>query len=88
MVTGLFTGLLSPLGLDVVQVSVVVFIFVVTFLSASWIGTVVAAVLRTKLGKTAHGTDVGRALAMIIALPMVTLICGIQFGGNSSLLGR
>ena len=81
VVTGLFAGLLSPLGLDPVQLSVVVVIFLVTFLSGSWIGTVVAAVLRTRLGKTAHGRDVGRALAMVIALPMVALIYGIQFGG-------
>ena len=81
IVTGLFTSLLNPLQLDMFQVAIIVLIFIVTFLSASWIGTVIAAILRTKLGKTAHGKDVGRALAMIIALPMVAFIYAIQFGG-------
>ena len=44
-------------------------------------GSVIAAVLRTKLEKTARGRDIGRALAMIIALPLVALIYAIQFGG-------
>ena len=86
VVIGFFTGLLALRGLDVIQISLTVVIFVVTFLAASWIGTVVAAVLRTKLGRTAHGRDVGRALAMIIALPMVALIYAIQFGGLSQAL--
>ncbi len=85
-VTGIFTGLLAPRGLDLVQISLTVVIFIVTFLSGSWIGTVIAAVLRTKLGRTAHSRDVGRALAMIIALPIVALIYAIQFGGLSQAL--
>ncbi len=86
VVAGAFTGLLAPLGLDVIQISLTVVIFIVTFLSASWIGTVIAAVLRTKLGRTAKGRDVGRALAMIIALPMVALIYALQYGGLSQAL--
>jgi membrane protease YdiL (CAAX protease family) len=81
VVTGLFTAALNPLGLDMVQTAIIIMIFVVTFLSAFWIGTVIAAILRTKLGKTARGRDIGRALAMIIALPLVALIYAIQFGG-------
>jgi hypothetical protein len=59
----------------------IIIIFLVIFLSALWIGTVISAILRTKLGKTARGRDLGRALAMIIALPLVALIYSIQFGG-------
>lgn len=81
IITGLFAGFLSPLGLDSLQLTIIVLIFVITFLSSLWIGTVIAALLRTRLGKTARGKDVGRALAMIIVLPMVALIYGIQFGG-------
>lgn len=81
VITGLLVGFLAPLGLSALQLIIIVLIFVVTFLSAFWIGTVVAAVLRAKLGRTARGKDVGRALAMLLALPMVALIYGIQFGG-------
>lgn len=88
VITGIFTGFLAPRGLDIVQISLTVVVFIVTFLSGSWIGTVIAAVLRTKLGRIAHGKDVGRALAMIIALPMVALIYAIQFGGLSQTLAN
>ena len=81
VITGLFTALLTPLGLDLVQIAIIILIFVVTSLLALWIGTVTAAILRTKLGKTARGKDIGRALAMIIALPLVALLYAIQFGG-------
>ena len=81
VIIGAFVALLSPLGLDLAQMAIILLIFVVTFLSALWIGTVIAVLLRTKLGKTARGRDIGRALAMIIALPLVVLIYAIQFGG-------
>lgn len=81
VITGLFTAALNPLGLDIVQVAIIVLIFVVTLLSAQWIGTVIAALLRTKLWKTARGRDIGRALAMVIALPLIGLVYAIQFGG-------
>ena len=81
VITGSFTAVLTPLGLDMVQIATIIIIFVVTFFSALWIGTIVAAILRTKLGKTARGRDIGRALAMIIALPLVALIYAVQFGG-------
>lgn len=81
VLTGAFTALLNPLGLGLIQTAIIILIFVVTVLSALWIGTVVAVLLRTKLGKTAHGRDIGRALAMIIALPLVALVYVIQYGG-------
>jgi hypothetical protein len=81
VIIGFFTAVLNPLGLDMVQIAIIIIIFVVTFLSALWIGTVIAAILRTRLGKTARGRDIGRALAMIIALPMVALVYAIMYGG-------
>jgi hypothetical protein len=80
VIIGFFTALLNPLGLDMAQNVIIIIIFVVTVLSALWIGTVIAALLRTKLGETARGKDIGRALALIIALPMVALVYAIMYG--------
>ena len=88
IITGGLVALLSPLGLDAIQMAIIVAIFIVIFLSGFWIGSVIAAVLRTKLGKTARGKDIGRALAMIIALPLVALVYAIQFGGLPSALAN
>jgi ABC-type Na+ efflux pump permease subunit len=73
VIMGAFNAALNPLGLDVMQMTIITLIFLVTLLSALWIGTVIAALLRTKLAKTVRGRDVGRVLAMIIALPLVFL---------------
>jgi len=81
VVIGFFTAVLKPLGLDLLQTTIIILIFVVTILSAIWVGTLIAALLRTKLGKTARGRDVGRALAMLVALPLVAIYYSIQFGG-------
>jgi hypothetical protein len=81
VIAGFFTAVLNPLGLDLVQIAIVIIIFVVTFFSALWIGTVIAAILRTRLGKTARGKDIGRALALIIALPMIAIMYAIMGGG-------
>jgi len=81
VIIGFFTAVLNPLGLDLVQVAIIIIIFVVTFLSALWIGTVIAAILRTRLGKTARGKDIGKALALLIALPMVGIMYAIMGGG-------
>lgn len=81
VIAGVFTAALRPLGLGVVQVAIVILVFVLVFISASWIGTVIAAVLRTRLGETGKGRDIGKALSFVIALPLVALIYAIQFGG-------
>ena len=81
VIAGFFTAALNPLGLDIVQTAIIILIFVVTLLSGLWIGTVITALLRTSLGKTARGRDIGRALALAIALPLVALVFAIQFGG-------
>ena len=86
VITGTFTALLNPLGLDAVQNVIIIIVFVITFLSAIWIGTVIAAVLRTKLGKTVRGKDVGRALSVVIALPMIAVIYAIIGGGLTEAL--
>jgi hypothetical protein len=81
LITGTFTALLKPLGLDIIQNIVIIVTFIITFLSALWIGTVIAAILRTKLGKTVRGKDVGRALSVILALPMIAVVYVIIGGG-------
>lgn len=80
IITGFFTALLNPLNLSVIQITIIIFIFVIIFLSALWIGTVIAALLRTRLGRTAHGRDIGRGLAMILALPLVALFYILSYG--------
>lgn len=80
VIAGLFTAALNPLGLDLIQIAIIIMIFVVTFLSALWIGNVIVAFLRTKFGKTARGKDIGKALSMILALPLIALIYAIMGG--------
>jgi hypothetical protein len=81
VIAGFFTAVLQPLGLDLLQIAVTALIFVVTFLSALWIGTVLAALVRTKFAKTARGKDVGKALSLILALPMIAVMYAIMGGG-------
>jgi hypothetical protein len=81
VIGGLFTAILTPLGLGWLQLAIVVMVFVLTFLSALWIGTVIAAILRTRLGHVARGKDMGRALSVIIVLPLIALMYAI-FGGS------
>lgn len=81
VIAGFFTAVLNPLGLDMAQNAIIIIIFVLTFFSALWIGTVIAAILRTKLGKTARGKDIGKALALVIALPLIAIMYAIMGGG-------
>ena len=81
VVTGTFTAFLTPLGLDMAQIAIIIAVFVITFLSAFWIGVVIAAVIGTKLGKIARGKDIGRALAVVIVLPMIAVLYAIIGGG-------
>jgi len=77
---GLFTALLVPLGLSPLQTALIIFLALVTCLSSFWVGTVLAAVARTTLGRTAKGKDIGKALSFILVLPLVALMYGIMFG--------
>ena len=81
VITGFFTALLFPLEFDMIQITITIIIFVVISLSAFWIGTVIAALLRTKLGRLARGKDVGRALAFILVLPVLALYFALVSGG-------
>ncbi|TRO59746.1 hypothetical protein E2P64_02665 [Candidatus Bathyarchaeota archaeon] len=81
ILTGTFTAFLTPLGLDMAQIAIIIAVFVILFLSAFWIGVVVAAVLGTKLGKIARGKDLGRALSVIIVLPIIAVMYAIIGGG-------
>ncbi len=81
VIAGFFTAALQPLGLGVIQTAITVIIFVVTFLSALWIGTLIAALVRTKFAKTARGKDIGKALSFVLALPMIALMYAIIGGG-------
>ncbi|MCW4036069.1 MAG: hypothetical protein NWE75_02645, partial [Candidatus Bathyarchaeota archaeon] len=60
---GLFTALLAPLGLSPLQTALIILLAFVTCLSSFWIGTVLAAVARTTIGRTAKGTDIGTAVS-------------------------
>jgi len=81
VIAGLFTAILNPLGLDMLQIAVIIIIFVLMFLSAIWIGTVIAALVRTKFAKTARGRDIGRALSLVLGLPLIALMYAIMGGG-------
>ncbi len=81
VIIGLFTSILTPMGLDLAQIAIIIMIFIITFFSSLWIGTVIAAILRTKFGKTARGKDIGKALSLIIALPMIAVLYAIMGGG-------
>ncbi|KYK31689.1 MAG: hypothetical protein HXS48_18445 [Theionarchaea archaeon] len=81
IITGLFTAVLSPLGIDMAQKAIIVLVFVITLSSALWIGTVIAALLRTKLGRSARGRDIGKAFAVLIAVPLVAIMYAFIGGG-------
>jgi hypothetical protein len=50
-------------------------------ISAEWIGTLFAALLKTRLSKSAKGKDIGKGLSLLIALPMVALMYAVMGGG-------
>lgn len=77
VITGFFTALLKPAGLSVIQLTIVFIIFIITLSSALWIGTVISALTRTRLGKSVGGKDVGKALSLLIALPLIALMYAV-----------
>jgi hypothetical protein len=81
LLAGLFTAALGPLGLDAIQTAIVIAIFVIVSLSALWIGTVTAALLRTRLAKASRGKDIGKALAVMIPLPALAVAYAMIGGG-------
>jgi len=81
LVTGFFTALIYPLGLDVIQIAIIIISFTLIFLSALWIGVVIAAILRTRLGSATRGRDIGKALGFLVALPMIAIMYALMGGG-------
>jgi hypothetical protein len=81
ILTGFFIAVLEPFNLDILQILIIIIIFILIIVSSIWIGTVIAAILKTKLGKTARGKDIGKGLALIIALPIIAIMYAIMGGG-------
>lgn len=80
-ITGFFTAVLKPIGLNMIQMAIIVLVFVITLSSALWIGTVISALLRTKLGGSSRGRDIGKALALLIVFPALVLMYALMGGG-------
>lgn len=78
--SGLLAALLQPLGVDLLQTAIILIVSVAVLLSGLWIGIVLAAVLKTRLSKTARGRDIGKALAFIIALPLIAVMYAAMGG--------
>lgn len=74
IIGGIFTGALVPLGLDYMQVLIIILVFILNFLTASWCGNVSAAILRSILSKTARGRDIGKGIAVLIIMPPVLIM--------------
>ena len=85
-IIGLFTALLDPLGLSLLQTVLIIFMAFVTCLGSFWVGTVIAGIARTTIGRTAKGKDLGKALSFIIALPMVAVFYSLMNGNLQMML--
>ena len=81
IIVGVFTAILNPLGIGVLQTVIIIMIFILTFFSALWIGTLVAALLRAKLGQSERGRDIGKAIGFVMALPVVGIMYAMMGGG-------
>ncbi len=79
-VSSALVALMLPLGLGVIQGTLVALVFMLTFFSALWIGVVIAAMIRSKIGSSTRGKDIGKALSMAVALPMVGLMYALMSG--------
>ncbi|PWI46501.1 hypothetical protein CEE45_16510 [Candidatus Heimdallarchaeota archaeon B3_Heim] len=69
-----FTIALIPLGISVIQVLIILGIFILTFLTSTWIGNVTAVLVRSFLMKNARGRDIGKGVAFLIIIPLVVLM--------------
>ncbi|MBU6996026.1 MAG: hypothetical protein HXS41_01565 [Theionarchaea archaeon] len=79
--TGFITALFDPLGVTNSQKAVIVTSFMITLSSALWIGTVIAALLRTRLGRSSRSKDVAKALSLMLVVPLVAVVYAF-LGGN------
>lgn len=80
-VASVLVALTLPLGISLAQASMMIVIFLLTFFSALWIGVVLASSIRTRLGGSSRSRDLGKAVAMLLALPMVALMYALMGGG-------
>jgi hypothetical protein len=81
ILAGLLAAIMGSMGVGVGQQAIVVVVFMITVFSGLWTGNVIAAVVKTRLGRTAKGRDIGKALAMALALPLVALYYAMAYGG-------
>jgi hypothetical protein len=81
ILAGLLAAIMGSMGIGVGQQAIVVVVFMITVFSGLWTGNVIAAVVKTRLGRTAKGRDIGKALAMAVALPLVALYYAMAYGG-------
>jgi hypothetical protein len=86
VVAGLFTALLTPLGLSYLQTTLIILMAFITCLGSFWMGNLLAAVARTTIGRTAKGKDIGKALSFIIVLPLVAVMYAMMSGNIFALL--
>jgi len=74
IIAGFAAAIFTVVGIGIAQLLIITFLIFILLISGFWIGTVIASVLRARLSKTARGTDMGKALSMIIVLPLLALM--------------
>ncbi len=82
---GTFTALLAPAGLDGAQLVLTVVVMLLVLLSGLWLGIVGSTLLRARLERSPRGRDAGKALGLVMALPMIALTYAIMGGLVSDL---
>ena len=88
LVAGLFTASLATLGLTLLEIFIIILVFCVISLCALWIGTVISAFVRTRFAKSARGKDIGRALSLVLGLPIIAIMYAIIGGGLTEALSN
>ncbi len=74
ILAGTFLALFIPFGMTMDQVLISVAVFVLVVLIALWLGLLIAAMLKARLGRSVRGREAGQAMALLIALPLVGLM--------------
>jgi hypothetical protein len=82
ILAGLLAAITGSMGVGAGQQAIIVVVFMITIFSGLWTGNVIAAVVKTRMGRTAKGRDIGKALAMAMALPLVALYYAMAYGGR------
>ena len=76
LIGGVFTGIFSVTGTDFFVVIALTLLFVLNFLLAYWIGTVVGFYIRGRILKSVRMKDLGKALSFLIIIPFVFVMYG------------